>query len=174
MAADWWARGIAMGAAGFAGINMIVSAKTYRRVRPKLKMKAERRSKHPVPQNDIEGSPRSAYMFRLRLINEGTTPLGVERVELYTRDSRWPFKRLRLVKGTRRLKPVTVDGLSGVIYPLVLSSESLLHKGRGPLYARTQATLTNGQIARGRRMWRFPGLKDQPEPPRETVQGVGE
>ncbi|MFE0131216.1 hypothetical protein ACFWY6_06495 [Streptomyces sp. NPDC059037] len=165
MAADWWARGIAMGAAGFAGLNMIVSAKTYLRVRPKLKVKTERRSKHPVPQINIEGNPRSAYWFRLRLINDGTTPLGVERVELYTRDSRWPFKRLRLVKGTRTLKPVTVDGLSGVIYPVVLTSKSLLCMGRGPLYARFYATLTNGQTVRGRRMWRFPGLKEGPEPP---------
>jgi len=75
MAADWWARGIAIGGAAAASLNMTVSALNYRRARPKVQVLVESAYLDVISKADTKPN---AISFRLRFTNKGSTAIGIE------------------------------------------------------------------------------------------------
>ncbi|GGV59444.1 hypothetical protein GCM10010277_63000 [Streptomyces longisporoflavus] len=145
MDADWWARGIAIGAAGAATTNVIFTGLTYRRVRPKVKVRLFRTG---LRTGTDRGPDASEYQFVLRFTNDGTTPVSVERIELVSYP-RWfrtksfthvKSKRFEASDPERPLVPA-VDGTTARFYlPMGrLTSEELK-------YLRFQVLLSNGDI----------------------------
>ncbi|MBQ0853394.1 hypothetical protein J8N05_35090 [Streptomyces sp. BH-SS-21] len=68
MAADWWARGIALGAGLATTVNAAITLKNYRRARPRMIVQC----KYRTMGNEID--------LTVTLKNEGATPLYLEQV----------------------------------------------------------------------------------------------
>lgn len=77
--ADWWARGIAIGGAAVAGLNMSVSYMTYRRMRPRVEVVLE----HAGLALDASDPDNDDVVFSLRLLNRSATNVQVEAVEMW-------------------------------------------------------------------------------------------
>lgn len=144
MPADWWARGIAIGGSAVASLNMIVSYRTFRRVRPKVKVRLWRTGLS-VSESGIDGG---RHVFILRFLNNGTTPVSVERIELWT--SPKYHKRADLVHGKRFERGVTaheppvVPALDGTVYRYSVPRSAMPVDG---MRTRFRVLLTNGRVA---------------------------
>ncbi|MEU8579095.1 hypothetical protein [Streptomyces asoensis] len=117
MTADWWARGIAIGSAGATALNMGVAYRTFRRARPKVKVKLSRTSLDANP----EKGKKPYKVFILRFLNSGTTPASLERIELVAYKPPYRLDVPRVIHSvdfhpeSRHESPL-IPALSGIIY----------------------------------------------------------
>ncbi|KUM79743.1 hypothetical protein [Streptomyces curacoi] len=145
MEPDWVARGIAIAAAGAAATNVIFTALTYRRVRPKVKVSLFRAGVRTGTERNPEASD---YMFILRFRNAGTTPVKVERIELVAYPRWYKSKNPELVKGKRfhagHDEPPVVPALDGVTHPFYLPTGRLTDPEERK-HLRFRVLLSNGE-----------------------------
>ncbi|MEV4789289.1 hypothetical protein AB0K53_28255 [Streptomyces tuirus] len=133
----------------FTGANMLVSYRTFKRVRPNVKVRLWR-----TGAQVSEHEPDSAgYLFILRLLNNGATPVTVERIELCRYEASWSRRRFHLVKGTRfdangksGKEPPVVPALDGTTYRFSVRQRSLDPKD----HLRFRVLLSNGRTATSR------------------------
>ncbi|MET8680916.1 hypothetical protein ABZW18_25880 [Streptomyces sp. NPDC004647] len=144
MDVDWWARGIAIGAASAAATNVVLTALTYRRVRPKVKVRLFRTGVR-IGGREPEATE---YQFTLRFSNSGTTPVKVERIELVTYPKWRRTKRFELVKGQRfdfrDDEPPEVPALNGMTHRFRLPTERLTDSEQRK-HLRFRVLLSNGE-----------------------------
>ncbi|MFE3248455.1 hypothetical protein [Streptomyces sp. NPDC059209] len=145
MEPDWVARGIALAAAGAAACNVLFTALTYRRVRPKVKVSLFRAGVRTGTELKPEASD---YQFVLRFTNCGTTPVKVERIALVTYPRWYKSKSPELVKGKRFQagydEPPVVPALDGVTRPFFLSTGRLTD-AKERKHLRFRVLLSNGE-----------------------------
>ncbi|WP_329348406.1 hypothetical protein OG226_07930 [Streptomyces sp. NBC_01261] len=144
MAADWWARGIALGSTAAASLNMITSYRTYRRTRPDVVVKFE--SQYLFPEVNKFG-------FRMRIVNQGATALGIESVTVevkHVSDGQRFFKveysKLPIVEHFD--EPLIVAAFSGQQYVKEFEIERGVFPSR---YVRFVLQLTDGSKRRSRK-----------------------
>lgn len=144
MAADWWARGIAIGSAAAATVNMTVAYRTFRRVRPKIKVRLWRTGLAAYEAGDNPAQ----HQFILRFLNNGTTPVSVERIELWTYLKR--YRRGYIVHGKRfergfpNYEPPVVPALDGTTYRYNVPRSA---KPDDDMRMRFRVLLSNGRVA---------------------------
>jgi hypothetical protein len=145
MTADWWARGISIAAASAAATNVIFTALTYRRVRPKVKVELFRAG---VRTGTEKNPQESEYKFILRFCNSGTTPVRVERITLVTYPRWYKTKHPVLVKGKRFQagydEPPVVPALDGVTHSFCLPTGRLADSEERK-HLRFRVLLSNGE-----------------------------
>lgn len=128
----------------FTAVNVVVSYRTFKRVRPNVKVWLSRTGLS-VTESGIDGG---AYVFILRFLNNGTTPVSVERVELWT--SRKRIRREHLVHGKRFERGVTnheppvVPALDGTVYRYHVPRSALPEEN---VPTRFRVLLSNGRVA---------------------------
>ncbi|WP_141753574.1 hypothetical protein [Streptomyces agglomeratus] len=91
---------VAIGSSLFTLGNMLVSVMTYRRVRPNVKVRLWRTGVATTTAGDTDGSE---YQFILRFLNNGGTPVSVERIELMAYCRRFHPCEWELLKAKRFL-----------------------------------------------------------------------
>jgi hypothetical protein len=162
VATDWWARAVAIGGAAVASLNMVVSYRTYRWVRPKVKIGLWRTGVSVPEQEDKDAS----HLFVLRLINNGTTPVTVERIELCRYESACGRRRFNMVKVTRfdpknrwGTVPPVLPALDGTIYRFTVPQSSVT---RGD-HLRFRVLLSNDRTATSRLVPNKGWLPDEAE-----------
>lgn len=133
----------------FTASNMVVSYRTFRRVRPSVKVRLWRSG----VQVHEHGSHPASYLFVLRLLNNGTTPVTVERIELCRYESRYGRRRFEMVKGSRfdpkgrwGVTPPVLPALDGTIYRFAVSQEAVSSRD----HLRFRVLLSNGRTAASR------------------------
>ena len=131
--------------AAITGGNVILTYRTFRRVRPKIKVRLWRVGLWTYEAED----QKAELMFILRLLNSGTTPVSVERIELVSHESRLRYSDYRLIKGVRFApgtpdEPPVIPALDGTTYRLHLSIDE-----RHVLteHLRFRVLLSNGRTA---------------------------
>jgi hypothetical protein len=141
---------ISTASALFTGINVVVSVKTYRRVRPKVRVHLFRSSVVRV---------NKSYHLKLRFVNGGSNPVSVERIELVSYDSRRRKGEPKLITGERfdkDLKPgPVVPGLDGVTYSFYVPV-SAMSRSRDRHHLRLRVLLSNGRTVRSSKLWFSP------------------
>ncbi|MDF3145547.1 MULTISPECIES: hypothetical protein [unclassified Streptomyces] len=130
----------------FTAANMVVSYRTFRRVRPSVKVRLWRTG---VGLRERETKRRS-YQFAVRLLNNGTTPVTVERIELCRYKSRYGRRRFELVKGSRfdtkgrwGDPPPVIPALDGTVQHFMVD-QGVLSNGD---HLRFRILLSNGRTA---------------------------
>lgn len=104
MAADWWARGIAISAAVATALNMGIAAMTYRRLRPQVQANAVWGL-----LGEVEDAKKGnvIFGFRLHVRNLSPTSAKVESVHVVSwMPLRHPLKKLIRKPWLKRLVPV--------------------------------------------------------------------
>ncbi|MCX4813681.1 hypothetical protein OG601_24080 [Streptomyces sp. NBC_01239] len=134
---------VSSASAAITGGNVILTYRTFRRVRPKVKVKIHR-SIFDL-RNDHEDY--GAFQHILRFRNEGQSPVSVERIELLAYRSKSRFGEYRVVRyasferGATQ-EPLVVPALDGTTYKFavdVLKREGVFK------HQRFRVVLTNGQ-----------------------------
>jgi len=128
--------------AAITGGNVILTYRTFRRVRPKVKVRVWRTA---PPSCGAE--PHWQYI--LRFLNKGLSPVHVERIELYAYKSSNRFSESEFLSGNRFERdtvrePLMVPALDGTTYRFTY--DSLTQPGGGR-YLRFRVLLTNGRTA---------------------------
>ncbi|MFF9142704.1 hypothetical protein ACF09G_34685 [Streptomyces albogriseolus] len=154
---------VSSGSAVFTATNAIVSYRTFKRVRPKVKVRLWRTG---IATYEDE-SRRAQYQFILRFLNHGTTPVSVERIELHRFESWHPWARSRILKGKRFREDerLTIPALDGTTYSFYMPVGSKPEAK----YVRFRVLLSNGRTAIGPVLGDEPWILDPPEPPPGTV-----
>ena len=148
---DNLARAIAGASATVSAFSLLISWMAYRRARPKVKVRVERRGISPVlREGACEGEERDCR-FALRLINKGSTAVGAERVELVAHLSRVPRRRSELLKGVRFEEPLKVSAFDGTKLWLDLPERKLVG-GQVPRYLRFRVSLSDGRTVRSKKL----------------------
>jgi len=147
MEVDWVARGIAIGAGGAALGNVIFTGLTYRRVRPRVKSSLYRAGVRTGTERNPEASE---YLFTLRFINNGATPVSVERISLVSYPKWYRTKNFNMVKGKRYQmsdpeRPV-VPALDGTTARFYLPTNRL-EDSKEREHLRFRVLLSNGEIS---------------------------
>ncbi|MCX4834358.1 hypothetical protein OG746_37160 [Streptomyces sp. NBC_01016] len=152
MDVDWWARGIAIGAASAAASNVIFTALTYRRVRPKVGVSLFRAGVRTGTERNPEASD---YLFILRFRNLGTTSVKVERIELVSYPRWHKSKKPKLIKGKRFYadhdEPPVVPALDGITHPFYLPTGRLTDREERK-HLRFHVLLSNGESIISRKL----------------------
>ncbi|MFG2349663.1 hypothetical protein [Streptomyces phaeochromogenes] len=161
MAADWWARGIAIGAAGSAALNMLISYRTYRRVRPRVDVAIEGMGMDPAVPEDAK---RQSYLFRLRLVNRSTTAITVERVAVVGVHSPFWNRTENWGKVRRFEEPLKIEPLSGLKHQENVMARGMTRLGHPPRYVRITFLLSDGSKAKSKKIKDFPGLELRRKP----------
>ncbi|MDQ1068346.1 hypothetical protein [Streptomyces canus] len=89
MAADWWARGIAIGAGTATGLNMLVAFRTYLRVKPRVRLR--------VTYGPLKLAFRNGFLVRIRNISPTST-----KIDEVSFTGRYAFpKKARFIRRSR-------------------------------------------------------------------------
>lgn len=154
---------VSSGSAVFTATNAIVSYRTFKRVRPKVKVALWRTG---VVTYEDE-SRRAQYQFILRFLNNGATPVSVERIELHRFESWHPWAGSRILKGQlfQKDERPTIPALDGTTCPFYMPVGSKPEAK----YVRFRVLLSNGRTAIGPLLGDKPWILDPPEPPPGTV-----
>ncbi|MFD7314932.1 hypothetical protein ACFV9Z_13410 [Streptomyces sp. NPDC059883] len=141
---------VSSASAAITGVNAFVSYRTFRRVRPKIQVRLWR-TNVSVPEQEKKDA---THVFVLRLINNGTTPVTLERVELCRYESGYNKRRFQMVKGSRGFDPnnrwgtvaPVIPALDGTIYRFSVARNSIT---RGD-HLRFRVLLSNGRTSTSR------------------------
>ncbi|WP_328879110.1 hypothetical protein [Streptomyces sp. NBC_00299] len=135
-AVDWVARGIALASAGVATLNMLISYRTFRRVRPKVKVS--------VQGSDVRGGEKGYNrLYTLRLTNDGGTPVTVESVDLLTHSQSFTDVDSRKTDGAK-VRTIVVPAHDGVTHRVRFDLPTSLAFNRD-VPVRFRVLLSNGR-----------------------------
>ena len=143
MTADWWARSIALGSAGVTAFNVAISYRAFKRVRPKVRIFAHAEGVVGPTGRNVKGPAR----FSVRLLNDGTTTVSVERIELLvpldaTDGGGWQAVELReFERGKPGAELLDIPALGGTAYNFTVERSVI----RGVYSTRIRVLLSNGQ-----------------------------
>lgn len=143
---------VSSASAAITGVNALVSYRTFRRVRPKIQVRLWRTNTNALVSQSEKKEVN--HTFVLRLINNGMTPVTLERVELCRYESRYSKRKFQLVKGSRGFDPQNrwgtvapvIPALDGTIYRFTVSRRSAT---RGD-HLRFRVLLSNGRTSTSR------------------------
>lgn len=143
MAADWWARGISLGSAGVTLFNVAIAYRAFKRVGPKVRIFAHAEG---VVGPTVRTVKRPAR-FSVRLLNDGTTTVSVERIELYSLHAiDGEGGKILEVREFERGKPgaelLDIPALGGTAYNFTVEQSVV----RGVYSTRIRVLLSNGQM----------------------------
>ncbi|MCX4557460.1 hypothetical protein OHA02_14745 [Streptomyces phaeochromogenes] len=140
MAADWVARGIALGAGIATALNMVISFATYRRGRPRVGV--EITGVDAVRARD--GISRVSVMCSVRLVNRGNTSVDLEDLRFIVK-----FRGRRVQYATEKtgFSRRTLEPFAGKVVTRSLQLAELRVNGATVAYVRLVARLSNGKHA---------------------------
>jgi len=152
MAADWWARGIALGGACVTAINVFLSFRTYRRMKPNLRVLV-RNMVISYPTGDPgSGIKDIRHHFNLRLVNQSPTAVQIEQVSLGTPYLQDPKQSVQLE--WHSYDPyLRIEPFSGDHSRLSVTEQDLEVGGRfadKSMKARLTITLADGRVVHSR------------------------
>ncbi|NUK08958.1 hypothetical protein HRW18_13265 [Streptomyces lunaelactis] len=155
MAADWWARGIAIGGAAVAGLNMTVSYATYRRGRPRVAVLAEAYRIYEYAEPESIPDPTLApdrYSVSVRLNNNSAAAVTIESVHVLVTHRPTRFSRDTASFGQTQSDVVKLDPMGGTTLEIEVM-DFFAHRLAGQVWdARVSAVLSNGREVRSKKL----------------------
>ncbi|MCX4813680.1 hypothetical protein OG601_24075 [Streptomyces sp. NBC_01239] len=153
MAADWWARGIGLGAGTLALCNTVIQFYSYRRGKPLISITIQKIELG----NPRDGRTRGVDMFSVRLVNGGNVSIDVEALWFSVKTRKQDPQDVTAKVGFSRR---TVDGHSGKTLTWGLPISTLPESGATVTHVRVVARLSTGKCVRSRKVRRkeIPGL----------------